>query len=190
LWNAFSRGEIELHIPYLCLQEALNNQLQKSKLPLAEIKEVHRYLSGSPGAEWDKDRVNRFFAGVADYLREEQTSGIRERLLDVWDQIKMRNGVIYPSKDVFDLMPLGVDDLRPNDHLILASVLHRAQVLRGHSATDSIYFCSKDGDLSPMVEKEERARIVQRRPVLIRLYEENGVEFISSFALPQIEHTQ
>lgn len=184
LWNMFCDREIELHIPYLCLQEALNNQLQKSILRLSELQDIRRYLSDLPGRDWDKEHVSRFFSGVADYLREEQTSAIRGRLQTVWDQIANRGGIIYPEKEVFDLMPLDVADLRPNDHLVLASVVRRAQVLKNQSPDDRIYFCSKDGDLFPVVRKQERPEVVQSRPAIIDLYRENGIEFLGDFILP------
>jgi len=183
LWDGFLQGELAIHIPYLCFQEAqqgLEKTIANVGDPTTEAQEIRRHLLRShlelDDEPWNDREVERFFSEVRDYLRSVKTRGIKSDFHRAHEELKNTGGIIHGEDAIFDTMPLDAGHrLEYNDHLVLASVLHRARTIRDKSERAEVYFCTTDkDDLGPTAA----------RPKLTKLYNDLGIVFQDHFTIP------
>jgi hypothetical protein len=171
----FDAGDVKLHVPYLCFQEARN--LIAKSLPSnlgSELLEFHRFAASSGAVTWNYDEVKKLLdAATAQVSRTKAV--YKQELSDF--ATALGDGILHGTQEVFDLLEgldLDADNLKYNDKLILATVLLKAKNLRQVGA-DQLYFASMDkSDLQPTPE----------RPKMMRNYNDVGLVFVPGFVLP------
>ena len=172
-------GEVKLHVPYLCFQEA--RHLISKSLPsnrCTDLLEFHRFAASMRAAIWDFDEVKKLLDAATSEVS--RTKAVYQQELTEFANA-LGDGVLHADKAVFDfleVLELDDDNLEYNDKLILASVLSKARELRG-SQPGPLFFASVDKrDLQPKVE----------RPKMARYYNEAGLIFVPHFVLPEVGH--
>jgi hypothetical protein len=166
----FDAGEVKLHVPYLCFQEA--NHLIARSLPsnrCSDILEFHRFAAGTPAATWDWGEVKKLLDAATGEVS--RTKAIYQKELSEF-ATALGDGILHGTREVFDLLEsLELEDRLPyNDKLILTSALCKARELTGPR-----FFASLDkSDLEP----------TPHRPKLAQYYKEAGLVFVPNFILP------
>jgi hypothetical protein len=172
-------GDLQIHIPAVCLIEA-RYPIRTKYQPRLAANSVRKYLA---------------WATKEGMLSTEESSTVRQVLdryeavvLAELDHVDERIGSLrnHPGIDVFPLtdemlaqaVELSVQnlDLKPFDQAILAAVLVRARALR-ESGSDDIVFCELDGDLQPWDSNGG-----SKQP-LTSLYDAAGVRVHADFAM-------
>jgi len=168
--------EVKLYVPYLCLQEA--RYLIAKNLPSHrrwdQLLEFHRFAVGTGTATWDFAEVKKLLDAAAGEVN--RTKAVYQQELAAF-ATALGDGILHGTKEVFDFLEsldLDDDNLKYNDKLILASVLWKANELKG-SEPGRLFFASLDkSDLQP----------TDHRPKLARYYNEAGLVFVPNFVLP------
>jgi hypothetical protein len=178
-------GELELHVPAFCLQEA-RRTVQRKYHPRTDAQAIRRFLRwGSETGNLTAEEVmplGRFVDSFEQLVaRELSTEQLARRMKDLREA---------PGVDVFALdaemvellVELGASgpELGPIDEAVLAAVLVRGRQLR-ERGVDEVLFCEADGDLQPWIRKG-RDHGSPREP-LHGLYRKAGVRVINGFVL-------
>lgn len=181
LWSRFQDGEVKLHIPFLCFQEARNRILRDVRNPITELKDIRAYIESAGDTTWEDVEVNKFIGSVGAYLRRESTTAVvDERLKEA--RLSFAEGLIHGCDEIFNSMPVEVKelDLDYNDHLILASVLYRAEELTSDS---EVYFCTTNyRHFAPFVVRTDGTRV--ERTSLADHYNSCRIQFLDTFSVP------
>jgi predicted nucleic acid-binding protein len=175
LKTRFDAGEVRLHAPYVCFQEARN--LIAKSLPsnrCADLFEFQRHATAAANVNWDFADVRKFLdAAVAEVNR---TKATYRRDLEEFAKA-LGDGLLHATKDVFDFletMELDDDNLKYNDKLILCSSMVKARELKD-AGVGPLYFASVDkSDLQPTAN----------RPKMTAIYQAVGIEFLANFVVP------
>jgi len=173
----FDVGEIKLHVPYLCFQEA--RHLIAKSLPsnrCLDLLEFHRFALGTNTCTWDFAEVKKLLDAATGEVS--RTKAVYQRELAEFATV-LGDGILHATRAVFDaLESLDLDDdsMNYNDKLILTSILLKARELKA-SGADRLYFASLDkSDLQPTVH----------RPRMSRGYSDAGLVFVPNFVLPDL----
>jgi len=149
LFDRANAGEIELHVPALCIPEA-RRKIRRSLQPRFEADPIRSFVRSERdrGTITDVDReavmrlLSRYEADVNDWFRG----------LDATLQALSR----APGIDLFPLndrqLELSIElsfqvDLQVFDHSILAAVLGRAEEIRQDDVYGEFAFCTRHADL-------------------------------------------
>src|SRR5437016_2815241 len=112
----FDAGEIMLHIPYVCFQEARN--LIAKSLPsnrCSDLLEFHRHATAAGEATWDFGEVKKLLDAAAGEVQ--RTKDLCKRELTQFSA-SIGDGILHATKDVLDfleLLDLDDDNLKYND---------------------------------------------------------------------------
>jgi hypothetical protein len=172
-------GEVQLHLPSLCLTEARPPVLTKCQ-PRNEADAIRQFLlrAKTEGAVTpEQDRATR---EVLDRFESQVRTELKE-LDNVLASLRGQDGLeVYPLNErmlerAVELSLLDLS-LKPFDQAILAAVLVRAEELSAAGELD-LCFCEADADLQPW-DKQGKAK----RP-LTDLYDEAQVWVYGDFDL-------
>lgn len=176
-------GELQLHLPAICLREGADAILKKCQPRIPA--EMRRFLRAARLG----DRLSAEHAGIVTQALELYRSTVSHELRTLDDTLEaVRN---TPGVDAFalsedmleraiQLRATGPSGLKPFDEAILAAVLVKARALRelhGGDPNLDLAFCTLDGDLQPWTK--ERARLEP----LASLYEQVGLRVYGDFAV-------
>jgi predicted nucleic acid-binding protein len=170
----FDAGEVKLYVPYLCFQEA--RHLIAKSLPsnrCSDLLEFHRFTAGTEAATWDFAEVKKLLDAAGGEVS--RTKAVYQRELADF-ATGLGDGILHGTKEVFDFLDSFDldDDMKYNDKLILASVLLKANDLKG-SGAERLFFASVDkSDLQP----------TDHRPKMTQYYNDAGLAFVPNFVLP------
>ncbi|HZY85927.1 MAG TPA: hypothetical protein VFE78_13920 [Gemmataceae bacterium] len=177
---SFDRGEGQLYVPYLCLQEA--RHLIGRSLPsnrCSDLLEFDRFATAGGTITWDSAEVKKLLDAANGEVS--RTKAVYQRELADFAH-SLGDRVLHGTKEVFDFLEsldLDDDNLKYNDKLILSSVLLKAKELH-ERGEKRLYFVSLDkNDLQPTAH----------RPKMTRYYTEAGLTFVSRFVLPDVPLT-
>ncbi|WP_437709674.1 hypothetical protein WMF45_34545 [Sorangium sp. So ce448] len=179
LLDRAAAGEIELHLPSICLNEA--------RRPIQELKPRHEADAIRQFLRWSKANGKISIDEEATALRV--LSMFESR---VKEELKQLDAMLtslrkHPGLDVFalddamleraiELSGGELEFVKPFDQAILAAVLVRAEMLRAAGATD-LSFCELDGDLQPWGKNGSS------KPALTKLYDAAGIWVYGDFDL-------
>ena len=177
------KGEIELHLPAICLSEA-RITIQRKFRPRNETDAIRHFLAhtAQQGRMSSEDRLVVLRAlDMFDSAVNAELGQLAATLAALRDQ---------PAVDVFVLdqemlersLELGASDLElgPVDQAILAAILIRAQRIRV-SGEETMVFCERDADLLPWT------RHGQRKDDLAELYEQVGLKVYRDFDIRELD---
>lgn len=177
LLRRYQAGELELHIPYVCFQEA--RHLISKRLPssfVTDLGDFQQWAAQSHAVTWDFSEVKKFLdAAIAE--RSRTKANLRTDLAKFAKELG--TGVIHSTREVFDCLEaleLDADNNDFVDKLVLSSVLVKARAL-GVSQTDRRVFISEDAKFFKPADD---------RPKLSRLYSDAGLDYLSGFDLADI----
>lgn len=173
-------GEIELHIPGICLSEAPKPMRAKFQ-PRRHADAIRGYLQraneeGKVSVETDalfRQTLDRYEGDVQHHL---------ERLEESIATLRKEKGVdVFPlSEQMLEKgLALGTErlDLKPFDNAILAATLVRAGEIKKADGTAELYFCELDGDLQPW---DSNGNI---KPALAGLYDDARIWVYGDFSM-------
>lgn len=159
-----NKGEIQLHLPAICLAEARH--------PLSAKFQTRQAA----------DRVRQFvtWAISTNQLRAEQGEAIRSGV-DLMEKLTQKPGLdVFPLNAAMLTRSTGLcfelPDLKPYDQAVLAAILVRAEELM-KSGERKLVFCELDSDLQPW----DKAR--HPKPKLTELYDRANVWVYSDYLL-------
>ncbi|HXY24284.1 MAG TPA: hypothetical protein VEI73_06510 [Candidatus Acidoferrum sp.] len=173
-------GEIELHIPGICLSEAPKPMRTKFQ-PRRHADAIRAYLRKA--REEDKLTTETDLA-VRQTLDRYEEDVLRhlERLEESIATLRKENGV-----DVFSLsepmlergLSLGLErlELKPFDNAVLAAILVRAAEIKKGAPASELYFCELDTDLQPW---DSNGNI---KPPLAKLYDDARICVYGDFSM-------
>jgi len=175
------RGEIQLYLPAICLNEA-RRTLQKFQ-PRHEADAIRNFVLWATRerkiSSQDGDVVRRTLDLFENKVRGElgqidaTLASLREqRGLDVFalDEAMLVRAI--------DLSGGVLDAIQPFDQAILAAILVRAEGLRA-AGEAKLSFCELDGDLQPWDRKSNP------KPLLKKLYDDAGIWVFGTFDLDE-----
>jgi hypothetical protein len=172
----FEAKEIQLYLPYLCLQEAkhlIGKSLPGHRCP--DLMEFHRFALEQGKADWDFEQVKKLLDAATGEVS--RTKAVYQRELDAF-ATALGDGILHGTREVFDFLrslDLDDDNLQYNDKLILSSVLVKAKELHQTGEPRSFFVSVDKSDLRP----------TPARPRLTRYYDEAGLVFVPGFVLPE-----
>jgi hypothetical protein len=172
-------GELQIHVPSVCLTEA-RHPIRTRFQPRPAADSIRKYLAwaateGMLNAEDSRTvrrELDRFETAV-----EAELEGVEDRLRLLCDHPGVE---VFPLDEEMLARVVGLStekmDLKPFDQAILAAVLVRAQRLRDSGAED-VCFCELDWDLRPWDKNGGT-----KQP-LTALYDSAGVWVYSDFTM-------
>ena len=173
------RGEIQLHLPAVCLHEA-RGPIRKNCQPRNEAEAIRKFLLWAVEekrvSRKDSDIVRTVLAQFQNILK-----GQIDGLLDTLDSLRNLRGVeVFALDDeIFErtaeLSNLDLE-LQPFDQSILAAVLVRAERLLTQGERD-IAFCELDHHLQPWDKNGDPKKL------LSKLYDERRIWVYGDFSL-------
>jgi hypothetical protein len=173
-----SEGELQLHIPSVCLTEARYPILTKFNPRYAadSLRKYLRWAVAAAGVQPDDAQTVRRVLDQYEVGVSAELEGLDGRL---------RSLRSHPGVEIFalreEMLVRAVDlstqnlDLKPFDQAILAAVLVRAEELNGKG--DEVSFCELDSDLQPW-DKNGRSK-----EPLTSLYDSAQVWVYGDFAM-------
>jgi hypothetical protein len=172
-------GEVQLHIPALCLTEARPPIMSKCQ-PRNEADAVRRFLLRAKSEGTVTPEQDRATREVLDNFEAQVRTELRN-LDDVLGSLRQQRGLeVFPLNErmLERAVKLSISDLslKPFDQAILAAVLVRAEELRANGELD-LCFCETDADLQPWDKRGEA-----KHP-LVDLYDEAHVWVYGDFDL-------
>jgi predicted nucleic acid-binding protein len=166
--------EVKLYVPYLCFQEARYLIAKSISNRGSDLLAFHRFVAWIEAPTWDYAEEKKLLDAATGEVN--RTKAVCQRELTEF-ATALGDGILHGTKEVFDFLEsldLDDDNLKYNDKLILASVLWKANELKGSEA-GRIFFASLDkSDLQP----------TDHRPKMARYYNEAGLVFVPNFVLP------
>ncbi|HEV2197032.1 MAG TPA: hypothetical protein VGR55_15710 [Candidatus Acidoferrum sp.] len=173
-------GEIELHIPGICLSEAPKPMRAKFQ-PRRHADAIRGYLRRAKEEDKLSAETDSLFRQTLDRY-EADVSNDLERLEESIATLRKEKGVdVFPlSEQMLEKgLALGPEslDLKLFDNAILAATLVRAGELKKADATAELYFCELDGDLQPW---DSNGKI---KPALAKLYDDARIWVYGDFSM-------
>jgi hypothetical protein len=172
------RGELQLHLPSICITEARRTIPTKFQ-PRHEADAIRKFLSlPRPGSITDADaQTVRRVLGVYEQQVKKELKQLEETLQSFLQKPGLE---VFPLNERMleyevELSPLDLG-LQSFDHAVLASVLGRADELKAAGELD-LAFCELDSHLQPW-DKDGRAK----QP-LASLYDERWIWVYGNFTL-------
>jgi predicted nucleic acid-binding protein len=173
------RGDLQLHLPAICLAEARQPILTKCR-PRHEAAAIRQYLRWTKSSGVITEEQRQSTLEVLDSFEHDIRAELAQ-LDEIIAGLRTQAGIeVYALNDrmlerTIELSVLGLA-LKPFDQAILAAVLCRAEDLRARGETD-FCFCERDADLRPR-DRDDNA--VQP---LAGLYHSAGVRVYSDFTM-------
>lgn len=155
------RGEIQLHIPAICLLEARPVLRGERFQPRSDVNPIREFLHGYGAASADRDSAFRALDAYESYMKKAvaDAPGRVEALRTMAgvDLFVADDEILERSLDLMSR----VERLTPFDLCVLASVLVRVERLRNQGERGPFSFCERDSDLQPWGRDGDRKRWLQ-----------------------------
>lgn len=169
LLDRAARGELQLHLPAICLLEARRKITDRSR-DLASLRAFQRFVDAEdPHRDQTLKIIDEFLLASAN-----QDLSVEHRL----EQLRAAPGVdVFPLNE--EALALSLDlatkdlFLQPFDFSILAAVISHAETV--FTEADDVLFCSTDGDLRPWTKSKVPKR------TLWETYKKRGIRFVDGF---------
>jgi len=177
-------GEIKLHLPIVCLNEA-RNIIRKKFQPRNQLNPLRNYLRwGRANGKIDSE-TESFAKRIFDQYEAHISSELDtlEATLKTFSTMQGLSVFALSEAMLERTLSLAFErlDLHPFDNAILAAVLIRAAELKKQEPDAELFFCELDSDLRPW-DKQGNLK-----PALKQLYDEARVWVYGDFAMTSHE---